>query len=113
MGFVTDGDILAALSKQNPTAIDLSTGLALYRDMRDFEARFADALALNITEIATPSIVSVTTRTSIDEVCSILSTKKIKKVPVLEGSKVVGTISRSDVVRALMSRFVCCVDGDR
>lgn len=113
VGFVTDGDILAALSKQNPTAIDLSTGLALYRDMRDFEARFADALALNITEIATPSIVSVTTRTSIDEVCSILSTKKIKKVPVLEGSKVVGTISRSDVVRALMSRFVCCVDGDR
>lgn len=105
VGFITDGDILKTIGKQNTPTLDLATSLAVYRDMRTFDTRLAETLDANVMEIATTSLVSVTAQTSIDEVCSILSSKRIKKVPVLEGKRVVGTISRSDVVRALMGSF--------
>lgn len=105
VGFITDGDILKTIGKQNTPTLDLATSLAVYRDMRTFDTRLTETLDANVMEIATTSLVSVTAQTSIDEVCSILSSKRIKKVPVLEGKRVVGTISRSDVVRALMGSF--------
>jgi DHA2 family lincomycin resistance protein-like MFS transporter len=39
-------------------------------------------------------------------VCTVLGEKRIKKLPVLDGGRLVGTISRSDVNRSLMSAFL-------
>lgn len=105
VGFVTDGDVLKVLGAQSPTPTDLSSTLALYHDMSTFESRFAQALDLDVMSIATTSIIAVDANTSIDKVCEVLSAKRIKKVPVLDGQRVVGTISRSDIVRHLMSSF--------
>ncbi len=103
-GFVTDGDVLKALGR-NESAFDLSTSLALYRDLRSFDVRMSDALAANIMDIATTSVISVSINDSIDDICSTLSERGVKKVPVLDGRRLVGTISRSDIVRQLMLAF--------
>lgn len=74
----------------------------MIRDLRNFDERFEEALAANVMEIATTSVVSVSENTSIDDICALLSNKRIKNVPVLFGKQVVGTVSRGDIVRALM-----------
>ncbi len=104
VGFVTDGDVLKALGRSE-SAFDLSTSLALYRDLRSFDVRMRDALAANIMDIATTSVISVSVDDSIDDICATLSEKGVKKVPVLDRHRLVGTISRSDIVRQLMSAF--------
>lgn len=104
VGFVTDGDVLASLGKPDAAGFDLTASLAVVRDMRNFDERFAETLSANVMDIATTSIVSVTESAPIDEVCALLSTKRIKKVPVLAGRRVVGTISRADIVRILMAQ---------
>lgn len=102
VGFVTDGDLMAALGKPNVQGFDLTASLAVIRDPRNFDERFEETLAANVMEIATTSVVSVSENTSIDDVCALLSNKRIKKVPVLAGKQVVGTVSRGDIVRILM-----------
>lgn len=104
VGFVTDGDVLASLGKPDAAGFDLTASLAVIRDMRNFDERFAETLSANVMDIATTSIVSVAESAPIDEVCALLSTKRIKKVPVLAGRRVVGTISRADIVRTLMAQ---------
>lgn len=102
VGFVTDGDLMAALGKPNVQGFDLAASLAVIRDPRNFDERFEETLAANVMEIATVSVVSVSENTSIDDICALLSNKRIKKVPVLSGKQVVGTVSRGDIVRTLM-----------
>ncbi|MCD8316692.1 MAG: MFS transporter, partial [Eggerthellaceae bacterium] len=104
VGFITDGDLLGAMSKID-IPVDLGTSLAPYLDLRDFDDRAKDALNTRVIDIATKTVISVDVNTPIDAVCDTLSSKKIKKVPVLEGRKVVGTISRSDIVRKLMIAY--------
>ncbi len=101
VGFVTDGDVLKVLGRQD-APVDLGAPFALYRDTLSFAARLVEALSANVMDIATKTVISVGVRTPIDDVCALLSARRIKKVPVLEEGRVVGTISRSDIVRRLM-----------
>lgn len=84
---------MAALGKPNVQGFDLTASLAVTRDLRNFDERFEEPLAANVMDIATTSVVSVSEDTSIDEICALLSTKRIKKVPVLAGEQVVGTVA--------------------
>ena len=102
VGFVSDGDVLAAVGKQYAPASNLTGTLAALRDMRGFDERFADALSANVMDIAAKPVVSVGEDASIDDVCTLLASKRIKKVPVVEAGRLRGAISRSDVVRAFM-----------
>ena len=49
----------------------------------------------------TPEVVSVTDTTELGEIATLLETKRIKRVPVVKDGKLVGIISRANLVRAL------------
>jgi CBS domain-containing protein len=51
----------------------------------------------------TTDIASVTEETSIEHVAHIIEEKKIRRVPVLRDGKLVGVVSRSDLIRALLA----------
>ena len=52
VGFVTDGDVLASLGKPDAAGFDLTASLAVVRDMRNFDERFAETLSANVMDIA-------------------------------------------------------------
>jgi CBS domain-containing protein len=52
-------------------------------------------------DVMTPEVVSVADTTELAEVATLLETKRIKRVPVLKDGKLVGIISRANLVRAL------------
>lgn len=54
-----------------------------------------------VSEIMKKRVVTVTPDTPLEEIISILAKKKIKRVPVVSEGKVVGIVSRADVVRAM------------
>ena len=49
---------------------------------------------------------SVSVGSSLEDVCSLLARHKLKKVPVLDDGRVVGTVNRSDVLRYAMGTLV-------
>lgn len=106
VGFVSDGDIMRGLGKQNPVASDLAWCVASYGDDEPFDDRVAALMDMGVMELATRRVVSVGDDVSLEEVSHILSARQIKKIPVLRDGMLVGTISRSDIVRYLMEGFI-------
>lgn len=64
-----------------------------------------------VADIMTTRVVSVVEMASVDEVAQILTSNRFKRVPVLRGERVVGVVSRADIVRMIASRWVCQVCG--
>lgn len=102
-GFVSDGDVASYLGKTEIALVD-STLLNGYRYIDDETeaSRLRDLLALNVMAVATKRVISVDAATPIDEVCALFAAKRIKKVPVVQGGKLVGTLSRRNIMRSLV-----------
>lgn len=106
IGFISDGDVLRALSMFQQGVYNLTPGLAYFRGDQHFLARIREVLDLNVMELALREVVTADIDTSIEEVCDILGGKRIKKLPVVQDGKLVGSISRSDLVRELLGTFL-------
>jgi CBS domain-containing protein len=52
-------------------------------------------------DVMTPDVVSVSDTTELAEIATLLETKSIKRVPVVKDGKLVGIVSRANLVRAL------------
>ena len=74
----------------------------------------ADVLArsgMRVTDIMTRRVITVAETTPVDQIAQILTSKRIKRVPVMAGTKVVGIVSRADIVKMMASRWTCGVCG--
>lgn len=56
-----------------------------------------------VREIMTDKLITIRPETSIDECMALMTDKRIRHLPVLEGEKLVGMISIGDVVKAIIS----------
>jgi CBS domain-containing protein len=65
-----------------------------------------------VGEIMTRGVISVTPDTDLDEVRHILVNERIKRLPVLEEGRLVGIVSRADLVREVALHWLCPVCGE-
>ena len=103
VGFVSDGDVASYLGKTEIALVD-STLLNGYRyiDDEDAATRLRELMGLNVMAVATRRVISVEATTPVDEVCALFAAKRIKKVPVVENGKLVGALSRRNIMRSLV-----------
>lgn len=64
-----------------------------------------------VCDIMTRRVVSVQEQTPVDEIALILASNRYKRVPVLCGTRIVGIVSRADIVRMIASRWICPTCG--
>jgi CBS domain-containing protein len=55
----------------------------------------------DVKALMSKKIISVVEDTPIEEIAQLMTTHKIKRVPVMRGGKVVGIVSRADIVGAI------------
>src|SRR5262249_48824235 len=66
----------------------------------------------SVRDIMTEKVVVVQVNTPVDHIAQILTSNRFKRVPVLRDGRVVGIVSRADIVRMMASRWVCPVCGE-
>jgi CBS domain-containing protein len=54
-----------------------------------------------VKDIMSKDTISVDEETPVEEIANLFTTHKINRVPVLRGKKLVGIVSRADIVRAI------------
>ena len=64
-----------------------------------------------VADLMSQRVVSVGEDTTVDEIAQILTSNRFKRVPVLRDARLVGVVSRADIVRMMASRWVCPVCG--
>jgi CBS domain-containing protein len=63
-------------------------------------------------EVMTTAVISVTEDTDIADVRHLLVDRRIRRVPVLAGGRLVGIVSRADVIALMATEWVCEVCGE-
>jgi len=101
LGMVTEGDLIRRLAAKEDAP--KSWVLGLFASAADQAARFARTHGQRARDVMTTDIASVTEDTSIEHVAHIIEDRKIRRVPVLRDGKLVGVVSRSDLIRALLA----------
>jgi CBS domain-containing protein len=56
---------------------------------------------LHVSDIMSHEVISVVEDTPVGEIASLLTERKIKRVPVVHGDKLIGIVSRGDIVHAV------------
>ena len=105
----TDDSVHAAVLKMNKFQIGSvivtnngrAVGIITERNIleRIVEPRL-DPATIWAKDIMSAPLVTVDPNDTVDEAAKIMAQKRIKKLPVVEGDKVVGVVSTSDIVRA-------------
>lgn len=56
---------------------------------------------MRVADIMSHAVISITEETPVGEIAMLLTERKIKRVPVIAGEKLVGIVSRGDIVHAV------------
>jgi len=101
VGLVSEGDLLHR--HEIGTDRDRSAGSWWLRliDGDSSPADYVRSHAARARDIMTRDVVTVDESTLIVEIATLLETRRIKRVPVLRGERLVGIISRANLVQAL------------
>ncbi len=73
------------------------------RELRQ-EASIASSFARPVTEVMTEKVLTVDENMPLVEVAKLMSTQRVKRVPVTRDKSVIGVVSRVDLLKALLSR---------
>jgi CBS domain-containing protein len=101
VGIVSEGDFVrrSELGTEKHRSRFIAFILGPGRSAHDYtksHARF-------IRGVMTEEVIAVTEDTSLEEIVSLMEKHAIKRVPVMRGDNVVGMVSRSDLLRALVA----------
>jgi CBS domain-containing protein len=55
----------------------------------------------DVKSIMSKNVISVSEHTSVEEIARLMTTHRIKRLPVMRGDQVVGVVSRADIVSAI------------
>lgn len=64
-----------------------------------------------VADIMTTRIMTAQEDTPVEQIAQILTSNRFKRLPVVRDDRLVGVVSRSDIVRMMASRWVCQVCG--
>ena len=101
LGMITDGDLMRRLAvKEDRPETWLARLLASHAQQADHYAR---SHGRRVKDVMTTELATVTEDASIEEVAKLLESRRIRRVPVVRDGRLLGIVSRADLVRAVMS----------
>jgi CBS domain-containing protein len=107
VGIVSEGDLLHRIEtgterrKEEPTRRRRSWWLDAIASDRELARDYVKSHARAVGDIMTRDVVSVSDTAELADIAMLLETKRIKRVPVVRDGKLVGIVSRANLVRAL------------
>jgi CBS domain-containing protein len=113
VGMASEGDLMRPFVSSNVKR--RAWWLTLLADGTDLAPEFLDYVRLDrhhVGDLMTKDVVSATEATHLAELAELLVRHRIKRVPVLRDGRLVGIVSRADVIRAIACSPEAVVDPD-
>src|SRR5579884_2243550 len=109
VGMLTEGDLLrraeTGTERHRPRWLELIIGPGrLARDYVDTHAR-------RIAEVMTGDVITVTPQTELPDLVQLMENSHIKRVPVVDCGRLVGIVSRADLVHAMLGILTDSTSG--
>jgi CBS-domain-containing membrane protein len=101
VGIVSEGDLLHRVEAQ--TERRRSRWLELLAANTTLASEYVKSHAKHVADVMTADVVTVPEDARLAEVARLLETRRVKRVPVVRDGKVVGIVSRSNLLQAVAS----------
>jgi CBS domain-containing protein len=111
VGIVTEGDLLRRA--ESGTDRQRSPWSESFSSNSRLAAEYVKSHAKRVADVMTREVVSVDETATLGEIADLLETKRIKRVPVVHDSKIIGVVSRADLLQVLASGGIKTDDEER
>ena len=104
VGIVTESDLVIPDQQGDlhiPHYLELFGGVVFLEPLRRFEDRLRKAFAAGVRDLMTPEPVTIAPDASIKQAARLIAERHHDRIPVVEHGKLVGVVTRADVVGAL------------
>jgi CBS domain-containing protein len=104
VGIVTEADLVLSEEEADlhlPHYINLFGGVVFLEPLKRFEDRLRKAFASSVEDMMTPDPVTVDADASVEEAARLIAERKHNRLPVVEHGRLVGVVTRVDVLDAL------------
>ena len=99
VGYLSDGDVMEYLGENNVLVVnDPHSGAFRIVDDKGIHENLAALRKVDIMSLATGDVVSLRPTDTLEKACAVLSQRRIKKAPVVDDGKLVGMVSRRDII---------------
>ncbi len=101
IGVITEGDLIYRSKKLRiPTFFTILDSYIFLESMKNLEKQIKKMVGYRVEDVMTADVVTVTEDTTVEEIATIMTRKKINRVPVVKEGVLVGVVSRRDIIKA-------------
>jgi CBS domain-containing protein len=104
VGIITEADLILAGEKEDlhlPHYIELFGGIVFLESMKKFEERLRKAIGATASDVMTPDPITISPDASVAEAAQAIARHKHNRLPVVEHGRMIGVVTRIDVLDAL------------
>ena len=101
VGIVSEGDLIRR--PETGTSKRHSWWLELLSNERTLAAEYIKSHSRKVADVMTSDVITAKPDTPLGEIAAMLERNRIKRVPIVEGGKIVGLVSRANILQALAS----------
>lgn len=102
VGILSEGDLVHRIKGEHE--LPRSWWLALFGDPEDDPREYLKSHGSKVSDVMTADVITVPPEAGIAEMAETLETKKIKRVPVVEGGRLLGIVSRANLIQTLVAQ---------
>lgn len=102
VGVVTEGDLVAEDADLHfPHYIQFLDSIIYLESVHKFEQRLKKAVGASVADVMTREVLTVSPEESVRAAATIMADHRVGQVPVVDGGRLVGLVTRHDVLRSL------------
>ena len=102
-GIVSEGDLMRKeIAPEMPDELCILGAVIYYNGLHEYKDAFRKFSAMTAQEIMTEKVLTVKVDDDVSKVAKLMLDKHIKRLPVMDGDKLAGIVSRSDIVKMLL-----------
>lgn len=102
LGMVSEGDLMKPFSAENQ--VKRAWWLEMLAEGEQLAPEFRQYIAMDnhtAHDVMTREVITAPVTATLPELAGLLTKHRIKRVPILDGKKVAGIVSRADIVRSI------------
>ena len=107
VGMVSEADIILQDAELHfPYYIQFLDGVIYLQGFGKFEERFRKAFGSKVTEIMSREVISISPKASVRDAATLMADRRVNRLPVVKDGRLVGIVTRGDIVRAIADKKV-------
>ena len=106
IGIVSEKDLLYKdIEPRFPAVVELLGGLIFVKGVKHYNEELRKLVATKAEDVMTKGVITVDGNVEVKKVAEIMIEKDINRLPVVDNGKLIGIISRSDIIRYTAKRL--------